>query len=418
MAKKRIPYILFWIYVIFLLTFNEYLAIYISKSVLRGIYVIFLIFLLISILIKNKYEIKIEKIDEAIYLYVFYSIFRFVIQVIFYDYSTIIFVSFLQTIIPIFTFFVAKEMSIEESKLVENILIYFVVVSVFVGLINPYLNILPNRGSFLGDLYAGTGNGRYVVRGYSLAGSALITGFISSLAIIMIALRTNGKRAGIIKIALMGILILGLFKSLSRGAIMMLVLSILCFLILIIRRKGMQINKRIFSGAVLLAFVGFIFLIAKLDSIIASDIYQRFFVVGFSTNENSNNLRIDDWITAIEQIKDYLVFGKGYGYTGVQANRLTTSAINSESYFLSILINGGVINLILFFNIIWKIIKQSKYIIYSLDKYRYYALVVGMLAWSVTYILLDSDLNAMIFWYAVGQLFAFMNENHKVNCEK
>lgn len=198
----------------------------------------------------------------------------------------------------------------------------------------------------------------------------------------------------------------------------MLVLSILCFLILIIRRKGMQINKRIFSGAVLLAFVGFIFLIAKLDSIIASDIYQRFFVVGFSTNENSNNLRIDDWITAIEQIKDYLVFGKGYGYTGVQANRLTTSAINSESYFLSILINGGVINLILFFNIIWKIIKQSKYIIYSLDKYRYYALVVGMLAWSVTYILLDSDLNAMIFWYAVGQLFAFMNENHKVNCEK
>lgn len=384
------------------MVFNEFLGLYTSKTFLRGIYITSIFIFLGYKLLSENFKIYFSKTDIVVIFYISYLILRYIVQVVFDKTVAASSIVFLQTIIPILIFFIAKEVDCNTSKIIESIMPILSAISVLVGLVDSRVKILPNIGSFRGGLYAGIGDAN-VLRAYSLAGNALITGFICSLGLCFLLMnKYETKASKLFKYITMVILFTGLLNTLSRGAFFMLVIALIVYftdknnLYKIITRK-----KKIVI--VVLCIVCLIFLIVfKWNEIINMSSVKRFLIVGLNINESSNSLRINYHKKAFLEVMNYPLFGKGFGYTGIHAQSLNFEKwINTESYILTRLITGGIIDCLIFIIISVKTIFRKR--IFNLEK-KYVSILISMFAWSTIYILLDSDLIAIFYWYCIGKI--------------
>lgn len=398
MHKIRIS-LLFWIYCAVLVTFNEFIALFFPKGVMRIGYILLMMLFGTVTLYKQKYRIDASRMDLLVTIYFMYVFLRGIFQHI--NGVTIIgtTTAWLQSLIPIFSYFIASDLNKKEKKTVETLFALFSFISVTVGMLNIKFHFLPAVGTFAGKLYAYVGNNTFVVRGYSLAGIALITGFISGFSMCcLIDLDINIKR----KAVLFVVNLAGCLYSLSRGALAFVVIAILSYLIFRCLNGHYKISKKKALCIVLITIPLLIVAIVNLDKITNSAIFNRFIKIGLSQSEGSNNIRTEYQKIALSVISKAPIVGIGYGFTGYQAiNAGIENTINTESYILSLGISSGLIGLLLFILIaFFSIFKSRK----DEKNMKYIGAVIGMLAWSVMYILLDSDLIGLFYWYCIGAL--------------
>lgn len=403
MHKIRIS-LLFWIYCAVLVTFNEFIALFFPKGVMRIGYILLMMLFGTVTLYKQKYRIDASRMDLLVTIYFMYVFLRGIFQHI--NGVTIIgtTTAWLQSLIPIFSYFIASDLNKKEKKTVETLFALFSFISVTVGMLNIKFHFLPAVGTFAGKLYAYVGNNTFVVRGYSLADIALITGFISGFSMCcLIDLDINIKR----KAVLFVVNLAGCLYSLSRGALAFVVIAILSYLIFrclngLCLNGHYKISKKKALCIVLITIPLLIVAIVNLDKITNSAIFNRFIKIGLSQSEGSNNIRTEYQKIALSVISKAPIVGIGYGFTGYQAiNAGIENTINTESYILSLGISSGLIGLLLFILIaFFSIFKSRK----DEKNMKYIGAVIGMLAWSVMYILLDSDLIGLFYWYCIGAL--------------
>ena len=404
MQIKRSLSIYLGIYLSILLTCNAFLGLFFPKMILRIIYILLIAVILLFQIIKKNMIISMSKMDIMISGYIIYSMLRILAQIILGDVSTATNISFFQTVIPVFMYFIAKKIDGESSRKIEIWLGFFGTLSVALGLVDRIYKILPAVGAFKNDLYASVGGGAVVTRGYSLAGSALVTGYICIIAIMfMLPIKVKTKYAYWGKVVGVIILAIGLAATLSRGAFFSLIIAMMVLYSSKINVWMSKISKRKFVMFFCAIFILAILVMVNVEKIMDSTIYKRLFDVGFSILDSSNSNRINFQTSALAAIKEYFLFGKGFGFVGVQAlSANVIGGVNTESYFLSLIVNGGIIYFILFLVIVvYATLKKNK----DIDK-KYVSVVIAITVWSITYIPLDSDLNAAFFWYCIGRIFS------------
>ena len=405
-----------WIYIAFLLTFGELLGLFFPKMFLRVIYIALMIWIFFKHMYKREFRLRLENFDKLIFLYIFYMTLLFVWQCITGNLTSSSLVSFIQTIVPVLLFFIAKGINDDDASDIEQIYAFFSALSIGLGIINKYFKFLPSTGTFAGGLYAYVGENSYEERAYSMAGSALITGFISALLVCFIIDKFEKRplKMRLLNFVLLIIGILGCLLSLSRGAIAFLGIFCICYVFLSRKNRLRMIKKRIVLSTLFVFFIGVFFVTSKWESIKNSSIYNRFVTVGVSQDEASNAGRIEFQQEAIAYIKKKPICGMGFGYSGYQASVADVDTyINAESYIILLGINSGIIGITLFVLIFLRVVCEAcfyekKYI------YKYVSLIVGMFAWSVMYILLESDLIAIFYWYSIGRVFS----KEKRMCQK
>ena len=221
MHKMRIS-LLFWIYCAVLVTFNEFIALFFPKGVMRIGYILLMMLFGMVTLYKQKYRIDVSRIDLLVTIYFMYVFLRGIFQHINGVAIVGTTTAWLQNSIPIFSYFIASDLNKREKKTVEILFALFSFISVTAGMLNIKLHFLPAVGTFAGKLYAYVGNNTVVVRGYSLAGIALITGFISGFSMCcLLDLDIGIKR----KAVLFLVNFAGCLYSLSRGALACVVIA-------------------------------------------------------------------------------------------------------------------------------------------------------------------------------------------------
>lgn len=400
----------FWYYAAIILTFNDLLGLFVPKITLRVIYIIIMLILLFQQVSNEKFKIYLDKHSIPIVLFVFVLSIRFIFQLISGNMSAISTTSFIQLIVPIFGFFLAHELSDENAINIEKTLCFCVVASIVLGFVDSNLfKFLPSVGAFSGGLYAYIGNGNVTVRGYSMAGSALSTGFIGALsAVLCIGAGVFEFKYKIIKYVLLFVSLFGCLMTYSRGAIAFFLVTIFVYIYHYFKRKGGRIKTSYLYAILFAIIIVLIVLLINYDKILNSRIVQRLLIAG-SRTEGSNFKRYIFQAEAIQSILKKPILGYGFGFSGYQAavNKVA-NLINTESFVLSLCVDAGLIAGVLFCVVVFSNVFRRSTIITPISV-RYISIVIGMFAWSMMYILLESDLNALFFYYCLGRITSKIN---------
>ena len=387
----------FWMYCTVLITFNELIGLFVSKTIMRAGYIILMALFFWKKLYKNNFIIRISRIDRLVLLYSTYVFFRGLFQVISGNLIVGSAMTWVQNWIPILAYFIARDLKSDERKTIEYLFASLAAISVTMGFLNSKVNFLPQVGAFAGGLYADAGNGALQIRGYSMAGIALITGFICGYSLCcLLDLNIDKKR----KAVLFVVNLLGCLYSLSRGALAFVIISFGVYFFIRFFQNKQLVSRRAGITITLILLIGIAIVWINLEKITSSVFFGRFVIAGMSRAENSNLYRANYQRDAIRSFMQSPILGKGYGFTGYQAiSAGIKETINTESYILSLSISAGTIGLLLFLAI--TIISLKRF-----DKHftKYACTIIGMFAWSVMYILLDSDLIGLFFWYCIGIL--------------
>lgn len=398
--KRKIYYYYFLLFSV-VFAFNELLGIYMPKIFVRGVYIIMMFACFIILLIDNKCIIKIKKMDLLLLIYIVHIVIRVIFQYLINNITDVTGIATMQLLLPIGAYFLAQKLDESQSENFESFFSICVAISVFLGLIDARLDFLPNEGAFSNDLFANIGGGVTVLRGYSMCGSALTTGYMCIIALgFLIVRKIKRKKNKLFWNIISLIILVGCGLSLSRGAYAALIVMLVSYGLMTLK-KG-KVRKRRFYWLIFALICLIVLVVLFHSEIVNSNVYQRMFVVGISMSDGSNRARVNWQMDAIKAFFDEPILGRGLGFCGYQAASNNVSGlINTESYFLSILISLGIVGLFIFCLIL---IKTFRRCITSPYNYKYYAILFGILAWSVLYIVLDSDLTAMCFWYCVGMI--------------
>lgn len=395
---------LIWVYSSFLLSFNELLALAFPKTITRGICIFLIACGLFSCLKEENWRIEFDNESTLVFVYLAYVLCRGVIQIIGGNITSATSVSFGQTLVPIFVFFIARQISRHATYESETVFCAFSDVSILMGLVDSHIHFLPSIGSFSGGLYANVGN-VLAMRSYSMAGNALVTGFIGTLSICFVI----SNRNKIFKYITIIIGIYGVLSSLSRGAFAMLIIFLFSYFVCNVISSNRMVKKRTFLATLVVVIIVVTGILMNLNRITSSTAFGRLFKVGLSSSDGSNSYRTLFHRMAISAIAQNPIFGKGFGFTGYQAIQNNVNGyINTESYILSLAICIGIVGLILFLVITaYALIASFVNVKSSCDgkEYKYACIVLGILIWSFMYIILDSDLNAIFFWYCIGKIW-------------
>lgn len=389
-----------------LLTFNEFLGMIFPKTILRAVYIVGIVFFVIRQMLKDKMKLHLQRIDVLVIIYAIYLMARFCIQIMIGSSTDTSGIAFLQTFVPIVGYFVAKRVTDDMANRIEGGYVILSCVSVTLGLIDSKFKFLPSVGTFAGGLYGSLGDGTYAERAYSLAGNALITGFICVIGLFfLISNKSLFVKKTPLKIIVGGILFVGLMLTLSRGAMLMFSIVLIVYFLFGKANMQLRIKKRRMTSIVTILCVLVLGGVIKWNDIVNSSVFRRIFGTSFDMSESSNAMRFNFISNAFNEVREVILFGKGFGFTGFQTiSSGVAQAINTESYLISLLVMGGIVALILFVLIVVcsvsKMFREKEK-----DGIKYIAIVIGMFAWCFAYILLDSDLIALIFWYSLGRVY-------------
>ena len=402
----------FWLFVIITITFNELLGLFIPKMALRFFYIFLMIIWIVGIMMSRRGVVSINTEDKMVSLYLLTAFLRFFIQFFGEDMSPVTTIAFAQLTIPIIGYYMSAFINDKDAVTIESFFCTCTVISVIMGLIDPYVHFFPSNAQLSRRLYAYIAGGRTVLRGYSMAGSALITGFICALAAsFAINLEKSIFRNNLYRNVVLVISFIGLFRSYSRGALAFFAVVAIVYIFKKLNNNRWRIKAIHILFTVSALFILQILSIINWNRIVQSSFFQRFITVALDFSERSNNRRRYFQSLALLKVKESPFFGHGFGFTGYQAlTKQVSGGVNSESYVISLLLEIGIVGLLCFILAILHVVILAFKT--SVDEFalRYVAIVVGVTAWSVMYIVLDSDLNGLLFWYCVGRLRYIMSQ--------
>lgn len=391
----------FWLFVFFLLNFNNLLKLFFARSYYTLAYIVLLLFFYIFSIIKivSKFKIKLKSVDCIIILYAFWIILCFIYQIVFDKITDATFISFGQTIIPIFGYAVAAKIDDEKAAKLENAYIYFSVISIMLGYAStkaPFLNSLVNRVEYVRV------DGGLETRAFSMAGGSLSTGYICGIAVGFLLVSQISKKLRILFFLLFSIYSL---MTYSRGGVFFI---IIIYITNYLWWYFVECNGRIEIHTVVKIIVfsigiGIVVLI-NWELISNSSFFQRIVTQGFSVLEDSNIKRRVYQRAGLDIFVKNFFTGKGFGFVGYEAVIYKImGAFSPENYFLLLGINTGIIGVCLFFFVVLFSILRRNFLKERENK-KYISIITGIIAWGFMYIVIESDLNALIFWYCVGRL--------------
>ncbi len=395
----------FWRYISIILTFGELIGIVIPKMMTRIVYIVIIGIWAISKIVDRKGRISITIEKTLVGTYFGYVVIRYISQCFGGITTDVTTVSFAQLALPIMGFYMSKDLSENDCLSIEGFFCLCTSLSVILGMLDGVIHFIPESVSISNKLYAYVSGGNTVLRGYTMAGSALITGFICALSACFV-LGNNRKlfEKKWIKYGVFGLSIIGLLRSYSRGALAFFLIMAIVYAYRNIEKNGGKLSWKTIAMATSIILFTVFFTVIKYKEIVQSSFFQRFVSIALSMDERSNRKRQSFQMTAISKIMENPLVGKGFGFSGYQAlSRHVDGAVNTESYFISLLLGIGIIGLFLFVLIILYEMSISRKNIYGQDL-KYISIVLGLTVWSIMYIVLDSDLNGLFFWYCIGQL--------------
>lgn len=391
----------FWIFIFFLLNFNSLLKFFLARSHYTLVYIVilFLFYMYRSAKTVSKFKVKLKIVDCFIILYAFWIFLCFFFQIVFNNTTDATFISFGQTIIPLFGYAIAKRIDDKTANNLEQIYIFFSVISILLGYFSTkvsFLNSLVNRVEYVRV------DGLLETRAFSMAGGSLSTGYICGIAIGFLLVSQINKK---IKLFLLVFIFMYSIMTYSRGGVFFaIIISITNYLWwYFVENKGsVKVQTVIKIIIILLAMC--IFVLLNWEVISTSIFYQRMVKQGFSVLEDSNVKRKLYQEAGLDIFLRNFLFGKGFGFVGYEAVVYKImGAFSPENYFLLLGINTGGIGVCLFaFVVIYAILGRNYY--NERENRKYISIIVGIIAWGVMYIVIESDLNALIFWYCVGRL--------------
>lgn len=391
----------FWILVFFLLNFNNLLKLFFARSHYTLAYIVLLLLFYIFSIIKiaSKFKIKLKGVDCFIILYAFWIILCFSFQIIFDNTTDATFISFGQTIIPLFGYVVAAKIDDSKAAKLENAYISFSVISILFGHIStkvPFLNSIFNRVEYVRL------DGGVEARAFSMAGGSLSTGYICGIAVGFLLVSQINKKLKMLLFLLFSIYSL---MTYSRGGVFFII--IICITNYLwwyfIECKGRIEIHTVTKIIIFCVGIG-IFVLINWELISNSSFFQRIVTQGFSILEDSNIKRRLYQKAGLDIFLKNFFMGKGFGFVGYEAVIYKIiGAFSPENYFLLLGINTGIIGVCLFFFVVLYAILQRNFLKERENK-KYISIIIGIIAWGFMYIVIESDLNALIFWYCVGRL--------------
>ena len=397
-SYKKYSIILF--YVLFAIgNFNALIQIFVPRIVYT---ILYLLILFMSIFEYAKYEEFCFNKDAArknllVLLFVFICLIRFLVQIIMGDYTGLSLNRFLQTLVPVLVYFPSTFLERDDRQRLETFYIKCALLSVLLVLLNQMTGILPSR--YFADEMVRVGN--YVMaRSYSMAGFSLGTGTICSIGIALL-LKNKDKFGITFKLFSTIVFIYGLAITFSRGGVFFSVIIVTTFVVLSLIYSGNKVSKwvLVLFFVFMLAFIAIIFLHG--DGIVQSAFWRRYVINAF---DSSTSLRSNFQRKAVELIKTYPLFGRGFGFVGSNAYIMSVGeCFPPENNYYQMAIDCGLISMYSY------MLFALKSVFYGLkmrekDKIVYVGIVVGFMIWSLMSTPLEGDLHAAFFWYCIGSL--------------
>ena len=228
-----------------------------------------------------------------------------------------------------------------------------------------------------------------------------------------------------------------IFLSMSRGMIFFLILTIIPYSLIKLRKHSIVLNKNILKKYFYLIIIGsvsFIFILTLIlpNLLVDAENVINYFVGRFSGIFESDSSkfvsthvtnRLIMWETGITEAFKSLVFGHGYGYSFTidhpEWSGIKLSFIDST--YLTIIIRVGLIGLVLFFSIYFSVLKKIRtFYNNTVDKLDFDSIFYRNLFISLFVILFYSFFNSvLIFSVSVFPLLIIINLClNKYNYEK
>lgn len=397
-------FLLFFTIVFFISNFNALLQIYVNRILLTAFYIVFLGIALIYYLIKKRFRIPVAGGTYWIMFYIIWLILRFSFQVISGETTSISVINFAQTLIPVFAFYISKELNNKEALLCEKRYVIFAIISCLLGYINHFIIEIIPEIYFNRELVRieGVIHSRF----YSMSGFSLGTGWMAGVAIaFLLCTKSEIVKHHIIKVIAFIVFGASVLLTFSRGGLFFTLINLLIQVLL-----SLNTNPKSFKSNIILIWSVVFFLCSIAffvsDNIISSNaFFQRYLINAF---DSKTSLRASFWRQAINLIKQYPFCGKGYGFVGsVAYTRGIGEKFPPENYFFQIMINTGMVGLILFLlSTIVLILSKLTMCRCKLNTHivKYFGVVIGALAWCLMSTPLEGDINTFVFWYSIGRI--------------
>lgn len=399
-AIKRILFLVF-----FVCTFNALLQGITSRTSLTVLYLALLLICAGLLLFQHRFFVRINGAQGLetwlVLLFIIWEITAYFVLVFKGDTTQLSLQNFLQTILPVFVFFLAVNL---DSDLCNKIELSFVVlssVSVIIGIIDSFVHVFPQ--AWFGDELVGIA-GVYFHRGYSMAGMSLGTGWICGISIgLLLHCKYKEQLSNVIFWILSCILTLGNLLTFSRGGVFFELIILLSYWLMNIRGSFSK-NHFIILMAVVVLLV--LIIVINWDSITSSAFYQRYIISGLSQTEGSNVKRLSFQDVALSNINSHPMFGLGFGHVGSAAWNLSIAgAYPTENYYYLLALDGGVPGAIIFAmaSFVAAIFAMKS----GREKHHYAAIIIGTMLWGLMMTVLEGDLCALVYWYCIGRVMSF-----------
>ena len=353
--------------------------------------------LLLFLFILNSGEmICIDAHTIVVVLYISYNLIMVIVALVRGYHYSIIFSEVANTIVPIFVYFIGKQLAHKQAREFEN---YFCVMSLIILVVGLIYNIRLDDPYYIEFL--ARSNPGFTLLGFktfprinSVLGS-VICGTWGCIGICFSYrnLIENRKKQFWI---LYGINVALAILSLQRSAMICAIIFSLYFLFRAIKQGKLSIGVPV---VVIIAVIVIVCIIFISYNALLSAIMERFFSIDSAVSERSNT-----WKYAFENGFIATLFGVGVGTGGQRAIGVSNNTINDGNYF-KIIYEIGIIGIVLLSVIIYSSARKcndEEGKIYSVAIYIYLLQMLG----SNT---LTFQVTAIMFWYIIGRTNADSN---------
>lgn len=116
MNKKIRVALVFWVYCAILITFNEFIGLFVSKAFMRVGYIFLMVLFFGTTLDRYNFKVKLSKTDWIVLTYIAYTFFRGLLQLVSGNAIIGTVMTWGQNWIPVCSYFIARDLKDTERK--------------------------------------------------------------------------------------------------------------------------------------------------------------------------------------------------------------------------------------------------------------------------------------------------------------
>uniref|UniRef100_B3EM01 O-antigen polymerase n=1 Tax=Chlorobium phaeobacteroides (strain BS1) TaxID=331678 RepID=B3EM01_CHLPB len=253
-----------------------------------------------------------------------------------------------------------------------------------------YVNLFPVEYTRISDVV--------YVRCTGVLGGSLINGLVSALCLIIIIYRAlEEKKYKTIDLLLFVLSLYALLLSYSRGAYVLLMVAVF----VIVYKMRILSFKGVKRPYVVFFIVLFVAVILFYNDVVLERIYSI-----FDFSQGGNLLRYDYWLRSLQVFKDNMILGAGLGMTSTVGGSDSSMVIAgdasiAESYYLKLMVEGGIMLLISFLPLVFYGIKKS---LKEKNELLFSAIFIAITIETFIMPSLESPLISIIYWLCWGAL--------------